>query len=188
MGAPLCAVLGFKCAVVRGPDVFPVGEEVTVNRNAEVSHLITAWKTLRGDVHAALRGRAQVASGPRRSERPPAPAAWVGEATRRGRAGGGWRRGRRVIGGWAEAAEVRGRDSGGRVPAVLVWWPAWSSSGLGVAETTGDSSRTRRAGWKQGFRVRLTEGLRPECSPAGCLVTSACDVVAGTAQQEARMW
>lgn len=62
----MCAVLGFKCAVVRGPDVFPVGEEVTVNRNTEVSHLITAWKTLRGDVHAALRGRGAQSGRPRR--------------------------------------------------------------------------------------------------------------------------
>lgn len=36
-----CAVLGFECAVARGPDVFPVDEEVTVTRYTEVAHLIT---------------------------------------------------------------------------------------------------------------------------------------------------
>lgn len=45
----------------------------------------------------------------------------------------------------------RGGDSRGSVPAVLAWWPARSASDLDVAETTGDSLRTRRAGWKAGF-------------------------------------
>lgn len=51
----------------------------------------------------------------------------------------------------------RGGDSRGSVPAVLAWWPARSASDLDVAETTGDSLRTRRAGWKAGFPRSLDE-------------------------------